>query len=109
MRTYVIFNGKTGEIVHTHTEGEELRTSHDDVIAMVDPSHDRKVLEVAMADSISPDECYRVDVKTKKLECVDPDKVPGFGSGSGGPAAVARVPRVVKTVYEKVPRSTPSD
>ena len=41
MRTYVVFNKRTGDIVHTHTEaalsGEPLPVSNEQIIAMYRP------------------------------------------------------------------------
>jgi len=59
MGTYVVFNKKTGDIIHTHTEvalsGEPLPVSKEDLIGMCRPrpgekvsSTDMDVLEVDM-------------------------------------------------------------
>ncbi len=101
MRTYVIFNSKTGEVVHTHVEDEEVSSSPDDLLAMVDPSHDRKLLEVLEVFGISPGECYRVDVRTKTLQQVQPDQISGFGSASVRQVRLEGTPRMVKIVHDK--------
>lgn len=101
MRTYMIFNTKTGEIVHTHLETDGASSTHDDIFVLIDPAHDRNLLEILEVGYISPGESYRVNVETKTLERVEPEKTLGFGSGHVQSFGEVRAPRMVKVVHEK--------
>ena len=105
MRTFVIFNNKSGEIVHTHVEDEEVCSSPEDVLAVVDPSLDRRTLEVLEVAGISPGQCYRVNAKTRKLEPVQANQISGFGQGAVRQVRAEGSPRMVKIVHEKDPRT----
>ena len=70
MKTYVIYNRKTGKIVHAHGASGEARPKPDDILRLVHPSLDRSQLEMVEIGSgeMRAGEAYRVNPKTKKLK-----------------------------------------
>jgi hypothetical protein len=70
MKTYVVYDQRSGQIVHAHRASEEARYQPDDIHRLVHSSFDRShlgILEFQSAEMRSG-EFYRVNPKTKKLE-----------------------------------------
>ncbi len=78
MKTYVIFNKKTGDISHTHTEvalsGEALPVSKEDLVTMYRARPGEKIgptdLDVLEVDQ----ELLRRGLSNRKNLCVDTQK-----------------------------------
>lgn len=114
MTTYVIFNKKSGAIVHAHAISDELLVNRDLastkalVMAIVAPEHRREDLDFTIVDpaTIDPGRLHSIDVATGKLRVAEEGKVQGFGS-----AASSRVnrPQPTRTVFEphKIGHSRP--
>ena len=81
MKAYLVYNRKSGKIVHVHRETGQGEREKSDILRLVHPSHDRSDLEVRdiRATNVQPGEVFRVDPKTKKVE---PAKS-GVGSAAG--------------------------
>jgi hypothetical protein len=80
MKTFVIFDRQTGEILQTHVQSGDLRGSHHDLLSTVRPGATPEMVDVIPAESLAPSGAYRVDVKTRKLVHVEG----GAARGAGG-------------------------
>jgi|SoiMetStandDraft_2_1073263.scaffolds.fasta_scaffold218420_2 hypothetical protein len=78
MPQYYVYNVDTGEIVHRHetydaTSGTSLRCTRDEVLALVDETHQKDKLEILETEleprsgSRPEAEILRVDPKTRTL------------------------------------------
>lgn len=103
MPTYVIFNKKNGKIVHTHVEPEEVKTSKENILSLVDSSYDRSSLEVTLVDTegLSFGDSYQVDIRSGKLKPVKKDKISGFGIGAAQLYNSDATTLPVKTIYQR--------
>ena len=110
MPVYVIFNRKTGEPVHTHSEPEDTKTSREGLLSMVDPSCDSSLLEVARVgtEDVSVGEAYQIDTGTGKLKALEKGKAAGFGTGGYGLFDPEAIARPVRTVFGPVETVTES-
>jgi hypothetical protein len=79
MKTFVIYDRKTGEILQTHLQADELHYSPEELLKTVRPEAEGMAVEVMEVDSLAPGASYRVDVKGKKLMPVDISKARGAG------------------------------
>ena len=84
MVTYVIYDRKSGRIVHTHVRAGDLPLSREGLISLVDRSHDLESLDMLLVDpaQMKEDSLYRVDPKSKRLEQVDSKAASGSGAGA---------------------------
>jgi hypothetical protein len=106
MATYLIFNVTTGEVVHTHSEPDDVQTSHEGILAMVDAGLDRDELRVTVADAAQfrIGEAHRVEPASGQIQRRE-DEGP-FGLGGGGPSSQL-LPRGIRTVYQQAePRAS---
>jgi hypothetical protein len=103
MATYLIFNVRTGEIIHTHSEPDDVRTSHEGILAMADAALDHDELGVTLvgAAQFRTGGGHRVEPASGQIEHRE-DEGP-FGLGEGGPSSQL-LPRGVRTVYERAKR-----
>ncbi len=74
MPKYYVYNVETGEIVHLHevydaTSGTSLRSTRDEVLALVDETLGKDKLEIVETefDQRSETQSLRVDLKTRTL------------------------------------------
>ena len=67
MRTYVVYDQKTGKIVHVHNDTGDQRREPDDVLKYVHPSFSRARLAV-VEDHLAAGKSHRVNPKSKKIE-----------------------------------------
>jgi len=76
MQTFLIYDKKTGEVIHTHvSEGSNgCPVLQEDVFRTVPKGYDRKHLDMIEVGPISPREYYHLDINTRKLTQVDPSK-----------------------------------
>jgi hypothetical protein len=79
MKTHLVYDRKSGRIVHAHAGGGKARTS-DEIMRLVHRSLDRSQLEIVEVESadILAGKAYRVNPNTKKLE---PAKEGAISSG----------------------------
>jgi hypothetical protein len=96
MKTYVIYDRKTGEILQTHVRTDD-RGGPQDIVSMARREADRQSIDVLPVDQIVPGAGYKVDVKTKKLVAVEPNKVKGASAAFVQP--VGGDPRVARKVF----------
>jgi hypothetical protein len=101
MPTYIIFRRDNGEVVHVHSEPEELSTSPEDVLAHLDAEHDRESVEVMAIEPtlLTEGVPHRVDLESRAVHPVEDGGSFGGASASTSVRA-ARLPRVVRTVYK---------
>ncbi len=76
MPIYYVYDINTGAIVHRHesfdaTSGDSLTCSREDVLSLVDPTHQKANLEVLEAETAAEGEqaerALRVDLETREL------------------------------------------
>jgi|GEM_PF-2529340 len=105
MSMYVVYNRKTGEIVHSHAEPEDMKTPREEILSLVDPSHDASQLEVALVDpeAVRVDKTYRMDVVKGRLTALRKEKKAGFGTGGCQSPDRPAIVRPVRTVIEREP------
>jgi hypothetical protein len=87
MKTYLVYDQKSGNIVHVHNETGESRRKPEDVLRYVHPSVGRAHLESVEIESgqMRAGESYKVNPKTKKLESAKA----GVNSSAGAQQAKA--------------------
>ena len=112
MKTFLIFNKKTGEVISTRVkvdlretifsseEAEALRMSKDDLLRYVDQALDQEDLDVLLVDDLIVGGSYRVDVKNKKVYRVEADETTGFGAGTANVFGQQPDLKTVNTVYK---------
>jgi hypothetical protein len=86
MKTFVIFDRKTGEILQSHIQTDGLHSSPEDLLKTVRPEADGGAVDVMEVEGLAPGASYRVDVKGKKLMSVEPSKAHGTGGAFVQPA-----------------------
>ncbi len=80
MKTFVVFDRKTGEILQTHISAGHSLNDREDVLRMrADAERSVDVIEV---DELAPGRAYKVDMKAGKLLPVEATKSKGSGGGS---------------------------
>lgn len=83
MKTYVIFDRKSGDVVQTHVRSDDRHGEMQDLLRELRPESKPDSLDVLpVTERLAPGMCYRVDTKVKKLVAVDGTKGRGFGAGS---------------------------
>lgn len=102
MKTYIIFERKTGNIVHTHVQAEEIPTSREDLLKLIEPNYDVRALDVLVVADISSRKFYRVNVKTGQLEESDAKGAVGLAMASATQALLPATAIGVKTIYINV-------
>jgi|ERR1044071_7553706 hypothetical protein len=80
MKTYVVFDRKTGEILRTHVQTDDYEDATEHILKTANPEASRQA-DVLETEALAPGAGYRVDVKTKKLIPVEPGKTQGLGGG----------------------------
>ncbi len=101
----MIFNRNTGEAVHTHITSDDVSISFEDLLALVDPSLDRKLLDIHIvnpSDVVSPGKLYRIDPELHKLKSASAEEIKGFGFGGGGEYNSRMIVHPIKTVYSQI-------
>ncbi|HMM42712.1 MAG TPA: hypothetical protein PKA95_12485 [Thermomicrobiales bacterium] len=93
MKTYVIFDRKTGEVLQTHVATDDAADNPDNILRMASPDATERagVLEVDTIDSATG---HRVDLKSNEL--VRHDKA--SGAGAAGVQSSDGDPRGARTV-----------
>ena len=80
MKTFVVFDRKTGEILRTHVQTDSHSDAAEHISKTASPTAQSAVVEVLEIDELVPGESYRVDTNTKKLIKVAANKARGSGS-----------------------------
>jgi hypothetical protein len=86
MKTFVIFDRKTGEIMQTHVQMDDLHRTPEELVKIARPEARSEDIDVMVVEGLSPDTKYKVDVKAKKLTPVEESKAPGAGGAFVRPA-----------------------
>lgn len=97
MKTHVIYNRKTGEILQTHVQTDDLHKDPEELLQMARPEAKGVVLDVMEAEGMVSGTGYRVDVKRKKLVPVGRRKARGAGGAFVQPSGGD--PRMARTVF----------
>jgi hypothetical protein len=83
MKTYVIFDRKSGDVVQTHVRSDDRHGEMQDLLRELRPESKPDSLDVLhVTERLVPGTRYRVDTKVKQLVAVDGTKGRGFGAGS---------------------------
>ena len=86
MRTFVIYDRKTGEILQTHVQTDDCCTGREMLLQIARPESRDEAVEVLEVDRLTPGAHYRVDLKAKKLALAEKGKGKGAGGASVQPA-----------------------
>jgi hypothetical protein len=97
MKTFVIFDSKTGEILQTHVQTDEGHGRAEDLLKRARAEAQPETVDFMAVETLAPGTSYRVDVKAKKLISVERNKVKG--AGGGVVQSVAGDPRTARTVF----------
>ena len=94
MKTFIIFDRKTGEILQTHVQTDDLHRTPEELVKIARPEARSEAIDVMVVEGLSPGTRYQVDVKAKKLTPVEESKAPGAGGAfvqpAGGDPSTAR-------------------
>jgi hypothetical protein len=92
MKTYVVFDRKTGEILRTHVQTDDHSDAAEHISKTASPDLQRVAVDVLeVVEPLTPSVSYRVDLKQKKLVATEPNKT--RGSGGAIVQSSAGVPR----------------
>ena len=81
MKTLVIFDRKSGEILHTHLQTEDRQQTKGELLPRIRHGLHHDETDILEVESLEPGVGYRVDVKENKLVRVRDGKVSGIGGG----------------------------
>ncbi|SRR6266496_4996126 len=96
MKTFVIFDRKTGEVLQTHVQAHDRQLSAEELLRMARPEVHADGVDILAVDALEPGPGYRVDVKARTLVPVEGGAARGAGGGSahsvgGDPRTAQRV------------------
>ena len=102
MPTYVVFDRRTGDVVHAHVEPEGTRPSPEDVLRLVDAALDRSVLDVLKVAGTADLAGQTLRVNLKERRIVSAPTEAGANRGGGVATAVESelLLPTVRTEYE---------
>jgi hypothetical protein len=109
MPAYLIFERETGQIMHVHIEPDEVATPREGLLAMVDPSHERESLEIAVTDleQLRAGIAGRLDPQTGKTMPAEEDGI-GFAGGWAGANSPHALPPHVRRSYQRAGGDQPA-
>ena len=81
MKTFVIFDRKTGAVLQTHVQSGDEQGGSDDLLRTARPEAKAGTVGLLEVEGVEPGRNYRVDLKTRKLVL---DKGTKRKAGSGG-------------------------
>ena len=87
MKTYVVFDRKTGEILRTHVQTDDHSDAAEHISKTANPESQGVAVDVLEVEDLAPSVSYRVDLKTKKLIPTEANKTRGSGGGFVQPSA----------------------
>jgi hypothetical protein len=96
MKTYVVFDRKTGEILKTHVQTAEHAEPSEHFLKTM-PDAERSAVDVLAVPEITAGSSYRVDVKARKLIPLVLEKAKGAGGGFVQPAGGD--PRLARRIF----------
>jgi hypothetical protein len=79
MKTFIIFDRETGEILQTHMQPDDLHNGPEDLLKVVRPEGESEDVGVMEVEGLEPGTSYQVDIKGKKLMPVDRNETRGTG------------------------------
>ena len=97
MKTFIIFNRKSGEISQTHVQAGDLRSCQEEFLKIARPEAEGANIDIMEVEGLMPGISYRVDVKTKKLVEMERGKARGAGVAHMQP--VNGDPLTARTVF----------
>src|SRR5262245_45142786 len=99
MKTFVIFDRKTGEILQTRAQTDDIPDSAQDVLKMTRYGAKGEPVDIMEVETMTPGTMYRVDVKARKLTPVAEGKAPGAG-GAFMQSSVTRPPTARTELFD---------
>lgn len=105
MKTFVIFDRNTGDILRTHVQADDFYNDPEEILKTARPKAEDDV-DIMEVEDLAPDANYRVDVDEKKLMPVDASETRGAGGAfvqhaDGDPHRARTVVFPVKRTGEK--------
>ncbi len=92
MKTFVVFDRKTGELLQTHVTADDSPHRPEEILKMR-PDQDR--VAILQADEVTAGKNYKVDLKTNKLVAVEATKSKGSGGAFIGNRESIRTARTL--------------
>jgi hypothetical protein len=105
MKTFVIYNRNTGEILQTHVQTDDLHDDAETLLQTVRPGAQGEDIDVMAVDALAPGTRYRVDVKAKQLVTVEGSEA--AGAGGAFVQQVGGDPRIARTVIIQLRQRQP--
>ena len=86
MKTFVIYDRKTGEILQAHAQAGDPHGGPEGLLKSARPEAKPDAVGVLEVEALAPGVGYRVDVKAKRLVAADGGAARGAGGASVSPA-----------------------
>jgi hypothetical protein len=102
MKTFVIFDRKTGEILQTHVQTDDYHEGTEHLLKTVRPEAPSDAVDVVAVQDMVPGASYRVDVKSKGLVPAEASEVQGTSGAFVLPAGGD--PHAARTVVLHIPQ-----
>jgi hypothetical protein len=99
MKTYLVFNSKTGDVIAAHSSDDGHASVKEQLLAMLS-EHEKEHHDVIEARDLAPGQAYRIDPKTRTPVPVPTSEVKGFG-GANRPTINPGQASTVRTEYFK--------
>jgi hypothetical protein len=100
MKTFVIFDRRTGAVLQTHIQADEHHGDLQDLLRTARPEAQASRVDVLEVEEWLPGASHQVDVKSKKLVPAGRSKTHG-GSGGATVLTAGGDPRAARTeIYE---------
>jgi hypothetical protein len=109
MKTYVIFDRKSGDVLQTHVRSDDHHGEMQDLLRELRPESTPESLDVLpVTERLVPGMSYRVDTKVKKLVAVDGTKgTKGRGFGAASIHRFEDGPKDAQRIFVQVKPETP--
>jgi hypothetical protein len=101
--TYVVYERKTGRVVHTHSQPDDLPMTQETLFTLIEPKRNTKKLATLVIDpaEIEPEKLYRVNPTSKELQATKKKRAKGFGMSGVRDANLDRPVSRVEISYPK--------
>jgi hypothetical protein len=86
VKTFVIYDRKTGEVLQTHAQAGDPHGGPEGLLRAARPEAKPDAVGVLEVDPLAPGVSYRVDVKSKRLVAADGGAARGAGGAGVSPA-----------------------